>query len=124
MDLRKEITNHIDWIEKIASLLGDEPITDEALQALTRHDQCELGRWLDSDESKALQSFPEFPELVESHNRFHLLAGEMISALQQDDEARALQSEQSFLEMSQKVIENLHELERKRGGGSADEAAE
>lgn len=118
MDLGKEITNHLEWIEKIASLLGDEEVTEEALAEVTRHDKCELGRWLSSEESTGYKNFPEFPELIESHNTFHELAGELIAALQQENEAMALESEKHFIEMSQKVIGHLQALEEKRAGGT------
>lgn len=114
MDLKEEITNHLEWIEKIAALLGDQEITDEVLERVRSHDNCELGRWLNSEESKGYKGFPEFPELVDSHNVFHELAAEMIAALQKNDEASALELEQHFIEMSQKVVGCLQALEKKK----------
>lgn len=113
MDIRQEITNHLEWIEKIASLLGNEDITEEDLQAITQHDKCALGQWLNSDSSGKYKELPEFQELIESHDAFHKLAGSLIVALRQGKEAETIGLEVAFIEMSQKVIRHLHALQEK-----------
>ena len=111
MDFGQQITKHLAWIEHIASLLGDEEFTEQDLQTISKHDNCELGKWLDSDESLDFRGLPEFGQLVESHEAFHKLAGELIAALQlgKEEEVAALYGQ--FLKLSQKVIGHLQAIQ-------------
>jgi hypothetical protein len=115
MDIKQEINQHLLWIDKIASLIGSEEITQEAIDEITQHDKCELGKWLTSESSEAYRGSNEFQELIDSHNEFHALAGELITAFQEGDEARALESEAEFIAMSQKVIGHLNALNQAKG---------
>ena len=111
MDIGQEITNHLEWIETIASLLDSEEITQEELQVITQHDKCMLGQWLNSEASMKFKDLPEYEKLIESHKAFHKLAGYLITALQLDKESKAIESHKQFIEMSQKVIDYLHIFE-------------
>jgi len=112
MDIKQEINQHIEWIERIASLLGTEEVTQEKIDELTQHDKCELGRWLSAEDSIAYQGFAEFQALIDSHAEFHRLAGELLAVLERGEEAEAIEAEARFLEMSQKVIGHLQALEK------------
>ena len=111
MDIEQEITSHLEWIETIASLLGGEEITQEDLQAITQHDKCALGQWLNSEDSMKFKNLSEYEKLIESHKEFHKLAGNLITALQLDKEAEVIESQEQFIEMSKKVIDYLHILQ-------------
>lgn len=117
MDLRNEIINHLEWMDTIASLLGSEEFTEEYIQAITQHDKCALGQWLDSDDSKELKYLPEFEKLIESHAAFHKLAGNLITAVQLGKESDAIESHRQFIEESQKVIAYLQNLQEKTSEG-------
>lgn len=116
MDLKQEIINHLEWIDAIASLLGKEDMTEDDLQAISQHDRCELGQWLESDAAASLRDFADFDPLVDSHNRFHELAGRLITGLQDGDEAAAIQAQQQFIEMSKQVVGYLQALDEQSGG--------
>ena len=115
MDLKQEITNHIRWIDSLASLLDSDELTEDKLNAISEHDKCALGKWLISDESKDYQGRPEFKELVDSHKAFHELAGSMVAAVQLDEEAEVLVLQTQFLEESQKVVGYLQQLQEGAG---------
>jgi hypothetical protein len=117
MVIKQEINQHLEWIEKIASLLGSEEVTQEMIDELSQHDKCELGRWLSAEDSKSYQRFPEFPALIDSHAEFHHLAGKLLKALEQDDEQTALNTEAKFIESSQLVIGYLQALEKEGKAG-------
>jgi methyl-accepting chemotaxis protein len=122
MDIGKEITNHLEWIETIASLLGSDELTKDDVQAVSRHDKCELGQWLNSEASMEFRNLPEFDKLIQSHDEFHTLAGFLITAYQMGKESEAIETEKKFIEMSKRVINHLHalqEYERAKGGGVA-----
>jgi hypothetical protein len=114
VDIKQEINKHIEWIEKIASLLGSEEVTQEKIDELTQHDKCELGRWLSEETAKAYHDFPDFQALIDSHAEFHQLAGKLLTALEQENEAEALETEARFLEMSQTVIGHMQALEGRK----------
>ena len=111
MNIEQEINNHLKWIESIVGLLGEDEVTQDALNTITQHDRCELGQWLDSEASIKYRDLPELDQLKHSHAEFHKLAGDLISALQKDSEDEALATQAQFIEMSQKVIEYLHLLQ-------------
>ena len=111
MNLQREITNHLEWIDTIASLLGSEEMTEEALRVITQHNNCTLGHWLYSDASTKFKNLPEFEKLIESHDAFHRLAGSLITALQLGKEAEAIEVQTQFIEMSQKVINYIQILQ-------------
>mgnify|MGYP001816202240 CR=1 FL=1 len=110
MDIEKEITNHLLWIEAIASLLDSEELADEDIQQITRHDQCSLGQWLNSDAAHAFRELPEFRKLLESHEEFHELAAKLIVSLQKGRDAEATKAHGQFIRMSQEVIGYLQVL--------------
>jgi len=118
MDIGQEITNHLEWIEGIASLLGKQEITEEELHSVTRHDQCALGQWLGSEASTEFKDLPEYHELVECHEAFHKLAGKLITALQLGNEAEAIASQEKFIAMSQKVIGYLRIIQENSNNGT------
>ena len=124
MDIGQEITNHLEWIETIASLLGGEEITQEDLQAITQHDKCALGQWLNSEDSMKFKNLSEYEKLIESHKEFHKLAGNLITALQLDKEAEVIESQEQFIEMSKKVIDYLHILQESTNKGHDEKNSE
>ena len=105
MDIAQEITNHLEWMEKIVSLLGSDEVSDADLSVITQHDQCALGRWLGSEESRKFADLSEFRELDSSHAAFHQQAGILITALKQGKDAEALASQDEFIRLSKQVAQ-------------------
>jgi len=116
MDLGQEIENHLEWIDGIASLLGAETFTEEDLQKITSHNTCELGQWLSSEGPGLYKETPEFSQLVDSHELFHKLAGELIEAIQTGEENKAVEVKEDFISMSQKVVGYLQLLQEASKG--------
>jgi len=116
MDLGQEIENHLEWIDGIASLLGAESFTEEDLQKITSHNTCELGQWLGSEGQELYKEIPEFSQLVDSHELFHKLAGELIEAIQLGKENKAVEVEEEFISMSQEVVGYLQILQQASNG--------
>lgn len=112
MDLAQEIDNHLQWIDTIASMLDKESLSDDELHAITQHDNCALGHWMDSDASNDLKDTEEFKLLAESHDAFHRLAGDLIIALQHGNETETVQAQEQFLGMSHEVIGHLQMLQK------------
>ena len=118
MDINQEIMKHLEWIESVVSLIGNKAVSKEEIQGISSHDRCELGRWLDSDESVKYKNLSVFERLKESHEAFHSLAGELISAFEEGNEDQAVASQERFVALSQEVIGYLRALEAYSGGDS------
>lgn len=110
MDIDQEIAIHLEWIESLVSLIGAESIPDEAIEELSHHDRCEMGRWLNSDESSAFRDFPAFGDLKANHQAFHSVAGDLIKAFRAGDEPRVEALQDAFLTASRNVIAHLTAL--------------
>ena len=115
MDIEKEITNHLVWIEAIASLIDSEKFVEEDIQEINRHDQCSLGQWLDSEASQAFMGLPEFQRLRDSHQAFHELAAKLIVSLQQGQDSEAIKAHGQFIQMSREVVGSLQVLQTYAG---------
>ncbi|NNJ91791.1 MAG: CZB domain-containing protein [Gammaproteobacteria bacterium] len=111
MDLEQEIENHLAWIDGIASLLDAEEFSEADMQKITSHNTCELGHWLSAEGLELYKGMPEFRQLVDSHEVFHKLAGELIAAIQSGEESKAVEVEQDFIRMSQEVVGYLQRLQ-------------
>ena len=111
MDLEQEIENHLEWIDSIASLLEVEEFSDVDFDKITNHDDCELGHWLSTEGSELYKALPEFNELIDSHEAFHKLAGELVAAIQAGDERKAVEVQEDFIRMSQEVVGHLQRLQ-------------
>lgn len=111
MDITQEISNHLEWVDSVASLLGNFELLDEDYEEITQHDKCKLGEWLNSAEASVLKDYAEFDALVESHEIFHLLAGALIATAVSGNEEESLGVQQEFLEKSHEVIGHLQNLQ-------------
>ena len=111
MNLAEEITKHLVWIDDIVKLLGKPEITPDDIDAVSHHDRCALGKWLESHEAEALRDKAEFVQLVESHSHFHHLAGELIEAARLGDEDAAMTKQAEFIATSQAVVGHLQQLQ-------------
>ena len=107
MDIAREITNHLEWMEKIVAVLGSDQVSDTDLAVITQHDQCALGKWLGSDQSMRFAGLPAYAELEASHAAFHAQAGKLITAIREDHAAAAMASQAEFVRLSKLVVGNL-----------------
>jgi hypothetical protein len=120
LDIGQEINRHLEWIETVVALLGNEEMSPQQVEEIAQHDRCALGKWLISEDSVAYQGVPELAGLRESHEAFHRLAGDLIGHLAEGREAEALELQSRFIEMSQKVIGCLYVLREKSGETDAN----
>lgn len=105
LDFTAAIMAHRKWRERLEAHIAGK--SDETLdaKAVCRDDLCALGKWLHGPNAVFLSNLPSYPELKETHARFHLSAGEIISAAQAGnlDTARRLLSQGTFPNASIKV---------------------
>ena len=75
MDLTEVIISHAQWRQKFADYLEGHGQID--LAQVEADDQCPYGRWL-YGEGLAYKDLPEFGVVVETHRRFHTVAGQVM----------------------------------------------
>ena len=114
MDIGEEIAKHLDWIEKVSSLIGEEGISDEMREEISRHDRCALGAWLDSSEAKQFEASGALKQIRERHDSFHQLAGKLVAAIGDDKDEQAVSIQDEFLQTSRSLIEGLNALQEDR----------
>jgi len=107
MNIDEEISNHLQWIELVASLLSPDAPDDGEIDELTSHDQCSLGHWIESADAQKYRDSDTFQQLDKSHAAFHDLAGDLVILAQQDSMEKAEEVEERFIHLSQEVIEAL-----------------
>jgi hypothetical protein len=115
VEIAQEIDKHLQWIETVVSLIGDDNVTATDLDQITQHDRCALGQWLNAEGSKKFRDLPELEMLKETHEAFHKLAGELVAAVEAGNESEATASQDSFVAKSQQLIEYLNILQRHAG---------
>ena len=112
MDIAQEIDKHLQWIKTVLSLIGDDKVTAKDLEEITQHDRCALGQWLHVEGSEKFKDLPELERLTESHEAFHKLAGDLVTAVEAGEESEATSLQERFIAKSQQLIESLHVLQR------------
>jgi hypothetical protein len=110
MEIEREIAHHLEWIEGVSELLGTSQLDDDKLAAISRHDHCALGQWLESDEARGRASAEMLNDIQRRHGQFHQLAGELITAAQNNEEQDAVALQQAFIETSHQLIVDLTAL--------------
>lgn len=107
MEIGEEIAKHLEWIELVSSLIGEEGLSDEKREEISRHDLCALGAWLDSSEAKRFEPSEVLTQVRERHEKFHRLAGELMAAIEGDKASAAVSIQETLIQTSQSLIEGL-----------------
>ena len=81
LDVDKVIAAHGQWKTKFRAAITRYEQLDAA--NITRDDCCELGKWIHGPVKIRLGKQPRFTELLGSHKKFHLEAGEIAQTINQ-----------------------------------------
>ena len=82
-----------------------------ALPSVISNDHhCQLGHWIYSQESDVFSENPDFIQLRESHQKFHTLAGTILTLFKQGEMAKAQAYEPEFYLLSDEVVKYLEAL--------------
>jgi methyl-accepting chemotaxis protein len=81
LDVDKVIAAHGQWKTKFRVAINRKDQLDAA--TIARDDCCELGKWIHGPIKMRLGRHPQFTELLRSHMRFHIEAGEIARTINQ-----------------------------------------
>ena len=89
MDFMKAIAAHQLWKTKLRVLIDGRLPEKIDPNHLGKDDQCELGKWLNTEGMKTLGHKPEFQNLVAVHKNFHTQAALVARKALTGDKAEA-----------------------------------
>jgi hypothetical protein len=98
---------HRHWLRAVECLLA----SDQGAPLLDIHD-CHFGHWQESDGRGRYGAHPEFPALTAVHAHLHALAGELIEAHAQGQQADVQTRLAELHALSDELIEKLRGLAR------------
>lgn len=99
---------HLLWVLKCRSVLDDK--LDIPLKELTDHTTCDLGKWIQSPQSRPFHQESFYKGLLKNHEALHALVHKLI-----EDKARISRSELekgfvSLVDLSEKILEDLSKI--------------
>lgn len=89
MDVDAAIRNHQDLSERLRGWIEGEGKAPLAAGAVSSDHQCALGKWIHGGAVLRYAGLAEFGALRDAHARFHICAGNVLNARQQDNRAAA-----------------------------------
>jgi len=108
VDASKLAAQHLQWVLKARLSLDGRLAADK--KALGDHRNCDLGKWMSSDESTSLRSTLAYAEMDEAHKKLHSLANGIIA----DSGRRSLQENErdfdTLLELSRFIISKIEAI--------------
>ena len=110
LDFALARSKHLDWKQKLRSLLNGRATISEAEATSYRH--CELGRWLYSEGLKKYGSAPSIKELERSHAELHSLIRRIVEMKTSGDANGAEHEFESVKPISDRVMGLLTQVEK------------
>ena len=112
LNFKTAIDAHMKWKVRLERCL--ETDNDEGLQveAVSRDDQCPLGKWIHGVGGERFGNLREFQEMKMEHSRFHLCAGDVLACCVAGDKEGATQKLRSgdYTRASERVKLHLARL--------------
>ena len=88
MDIQEAINKHGQWRVHLRTALIAKQTLDDA--TISRHNQCELGKWLYSEAKAKYGTLASYKQAVEAHTTFHKHAAEVARVINRHDEKAAM----------------------------------
>lgn len=113
INIMDAINAHILWkirLEKYLNGTSDEKLDPNVI---CRDDQCKLGKWIHGPALKHFMDDDGFMTLRDDHAKFHVIAGKIVTNVQENDKAAAealMQGE--YMRSSRKVVHALTVLSK------------
>lgn len=106
-------SKHLDWKQKLKSLLNGCATISEA--EATSHRHCELGRWLYSEGLKKYESAPSIKGLEQSHEQLHSQIRRIVEMKDSGDQSGAEHEFERVKAISDRVMGLLTQVEKEVG---------
>ncbi len=112
LNFKTAIDAHMKWKIRLQQYVQGQSEEDLKVEAVSRDDQCLLGKWIQSVGSERFGGLREFQEMKMEHARFHLCAGDVLACAQAGDGEGAMQKLHSgdYVRASERVKLHLARL--------------
>jgi len=107
VDIDLLITFHINWKNSIENVIEDGMAEVLNPVIIGKDDECDLGHWINSDESKSLLPNEIHKKLHKLHKEFHYFAGWFLFDYQLGNERKAIDLLDHFKANSIELIDLL-----------------
>lgn len=91
LNFKSAIDAHMKWKIRLESYINGTSTEDLKVEVVCRDDQCPLGKWIYSRGGGEFGYSDTFFDMKAHHAHFHRCAGEILSAAQAGDTAKAMQ---------------------------------
>ncbi len=91
LDFKGAINAHMAWKVRLEKCISGGNEENLHVEAISRDDQCVLGKWIHGPGGQKFGSMREFQEMKMEHMRFHLSAGDVLSCCLAGDAEGALE---------------------------------
>jgi diguanylate cyclase (GGDEF)-like protein/hemerythrin-like metal-binding protein/PAS domain S-box-containing protein len=98
--------DHQHWISALQEYLNGKKDTPPPMDS----DKCHFGHWLKEEGAKQYDQHPEFPVLVNIHERLHTLGRELVDLYKRGDHNEAQSREVELLTIYSKQIKKIGEI--------------
>jgi len=112
LNFKTAIDAHMKWKVRLEKCLASDNEEGLKVEAVSRDDQCPLGKWIHGVGGERFGNLREFQEMKMEHSRFHLCAGDVLTCCLAGDKEGASQKLRSgdYTRASERVKLHLARL--------------
>jgi len=110
MDIEVLIHQHQNWKNLVESLFSEADSNILNPVALSKDNECDLGKWIRSKEASPFLFDDSYNDLINLHTDFHYLAGKIVFEFQAGKVTEAEKLIPKFSDISEKLILTLEKL--------------
>jgi hypothetical protein len=106
------IDAHMKWKNRLESYINGTSQEELKVEAISRDDQCPLGKWIYSTGGESFGTIQSFGDMKAMHAHFHTCAGHVLTTAQQGktDEALRMLNHGDYVRASERVKMQLARL--------------
>lgn len=113
INIMDAINAHVKWKVRLQDYLNGTSTEKLDPMVICRDDQCVLGKWIHGPALKHFHEHGAFHTLRADHAQFHLVAGNVVKKVQENDRAAAdALMDNEYAHASHKVVQALTELNK------------
>ncbi len=125
LNFRTAIEAHQKWKTRLQAVIDNDSIEALSVDAVSRDDQCVLGKWIHGVGEHRFGDDDQFQKLRKDHADFHACAGMVLALAQTGKKADALAYLKSngYLYASQEVVLDLAQMYNRASGTRSQEVS-
>ena len=112
MDFDELINQHLKWKFEVENYLNEDDSSKFVLDSFVSDDQCELGKWLYSDQANTLLSIELLQELIKIHSEFHYITKSIINNFRYGYTNSAKELITEYTQYSDKLVTRIRQIQK------------